>query len=54
MVRRTPKGDNVSQLTNAAVAAVEAAWRKEVGAERYDTMKAVLREIGSGSFELPA
>lgn len=53
LVRRTSKGDSVSRTTSAAVAAVEDRWRTEVGADRYDTMKAVLAEIGADSFELP-
>ncbi|MBJ8346295.1 MarR family winged helix-turn-helix transcriptional regulator [Antrihabitans sp. YC2-6] len=51
LVVRTPLGHNLVEAADRQIAAVEHAWRAEVGPQRYDTMKEVLREIGAGTFD---
>lgn len=53
LVRRTPKGDKVSRVSNDRIAEIEEAWCAEVGERRYATMKKVLRELGANSWDLP-
>ncbi|WP_049793771.1 MarR family winged helix-turn-helix transcriptional regulator [Hoyosella subflava] len=50
VVVRTADGERVAREVSARIAAVERAWRKEAGPERYDTMKAVLYDLGMESF----
>ncbi len=51
-VRRTPKGDEASDLVDDAMAEVEDAWRSHVGPRRYDTMRKVMQEIGVDIFDV--
>jgi DNA-binding MarR family transcriptional regulator len=46
IVSRTPSGDAVTEQTLAAIASVEARWRAELGARRFDEMLAALRDLG--------
>lgn len=46
LVRRTPEGDRVRDLTERAIAGLEADLAAEVGEERYQTFIAVLAELG--------
>jgi DNA-binding MarR family transcriptional regulator len=50
LVRRTRRGDTIATRTGEAITTVEAQLRAEVGPERYDVMKQVLREIGRRSY----
>jgi hypothetical protein len=50
LILRTPLGDQAAEVATRAIAAVEAQWRAEVGPDRYDVMKQVLRELGRDSF----
>jgi DNA-binding MarR family transcriptional regulator len=50
LVTRTDRGDAAAEAARLAIAAVEREWRKEVGAEAFDTMKQALRELGRDSF----
>ena len=51
-VRRTPKGDEASDLVHTALAGVEDAWRERVGPRRYDAMRKVMQEIGVDIFDV--
>jgi DNA-binding MarR family transcriptional regulator len=46
IVTRTQSGDAAVAATREAIDAVEQEWRDEVGRDRYDAMKAVLRDLG--------
>jgi DNA-binding MarR family transcriptional regulator len=46
IVTRTQSGDAVTAAALEAVDYVEQKWRDEVGADRYDAMMAVLRDLG--------
>jgi DNA-binding MarR family transcriptional regulator len=46
MVSRTEAGDAAAEEAQAAIASVEAQWRAELGADRYDAMFAALRDLG--------
>ena len=46
-VRRTAKGNRASARTSAAIGAMEDRFRAEVGAARYDVVRAVLAELGA-------
>jgi DNA-binding MarR family transcriptional regulator len=46
LVSRTDSGDEVAEQAQAAIASVERQWRAELGADRYDTMLAALRDLG--------
>lgn len=48
-VVRTAAGDAVSTRASAAIEISEARFRAQVGVERYETMKEVMRELGAGS-----
>jgi DNA-binding MarR family transcriptional regulator len=50
LVTRTDRGDAAAEAARLAIEAVERDWRKEVGAEAFDTMKEALRHIGRDSF----
>jgi len=50
LVTRTDRGDAAAEAARVAIAAVEREWRKEVGAEAFDTMKQALRQLGRDSF----
>ena len=50
LVTRTDRGDAAAEAAHLAIAAVEREWRKEVGAEAFDTMKQALRQLGRDSF----
>lgn len=50
LVRRTALGDAVAADIDRVIGSVEARLRAEVGARRYDTMVAVMRELGADSF----
>ena len=50
LVTRTDRGDAAAEAARLAIEAVERDWRKEVGAEAFDTMKQALRQIGRDSF----
>ena len=43
---RTGLGDQAVDATQRAIAAIEARWRREIGAGAYDTMKQALRQLG--------
>ena len=43
---RTALGDKAADASQRAIAAVEARWRREIGAGAYDTMKQALRQLG--------
>jgi DNA-binding MarR family transcriptional regulator len=45
LVRRTAKGDAARDAALEIIAVVEDEWRAEVGARRYATTRAVLREL---------
>jgi len=47
LVKRTDRGDAAATAAQRAVAAVEQAWREEIGADRYEAMKQAMRELGS-------
>src|SRR5215467_8802561 len=51
LVTRTERGDAAAEAATLAIAAVEREWRKEVGAETFDTMKQALRQLGRESFQ---
>lgn len=51
LVTRTDRGDAAAEAATLAIAAVEREWRKEVGAETFDTMKQALRQLGRDSFQ---
>jgi DNA-binding MarR family transcriptional regulator len=53
LVTRTAQGDQAAATAQRALEDVERAWRKEIGAEHYDTMKQALRAIGRDSFARP-
>jgi DNA-binding MarR family transcriptional regulator len=46
IVSRTQAGDDVAAASQKVIAAVERQWRSELGAARFDAMKAALRELG--------
>jgi DNA-binding MarR family transcriptional regulator len=48
VVRRTARGDQLVTHANRTVAAVEQHWRQQVGRERYEVFRSVLREIAEG------
>jgi DNA-binding MarR family transcriptional regulator len=50
LVTRTASGDTAAETASKAIAAVERAWRQEIGAREYDTMKQALRDLGRDSF----
>ena len=47
LVTRTERGDVAAGTAQAAIEAVEQAWREQLGAERYEAMKQAMREIGA-------
>ena len=47
LVTRTGRGDAAAATAQQAIEAVEQAWRAEIGADRYETMKQAMRELGS-------
>lgn len=47
-VVRTAAGDVVSARASAAIEVSEARLRAQVGADRYESMKDVMRELGAG------
>ena len=49
LVRRTAQGDRASELTSQAIGRVERRWSEEVGNERFNVMKQVLRDLGAQS-----
>lgn len=51
-VRRTPKGDEASDIVDAMLADIESAWRQKVGPRRYETMRKVMQEIGIDIFDV--
>jgi DNA-binding MarR family transcriptional regulator len=53
LVTRTARGDQAAVTAQQAIEEVERAWRKEIGAARYDAMKEVLRVLGRDSFARP-
>jgi DNA-binding MarR family transcriptional regulator len=50
IVQRTPLGDDAVAATTRVMAQVERRWRSELGGDRFDQFKQVLRELGAGSF----
>jgi DNA-binding MarR family transcriptional regulator len=48
LIRCTPLGQRARDDLHAVAAALEDAWRDQVGAERYAVFREVLAEIGSG------
>jgi DNA-binding MarR family transcriptional regulator len=50
LVTRTDRGDAAAEAAGQAIEAIERQWRKEVGAEAFDTMKQALRQLGRDSF----
>ncbi len=50
LLTRTPQGDAAATAAKQAVARVERAWRAELGAAGFDTMKQALRDLGRDSF----
>lgn len=46
LITRTGQGDAAAADAQRAIDAVERGWREEIGAERYDAMKEVLRQLG--------
>jgi DNA-binding MarR family transcriptional regulator len=52
LVTRTDRGDAAAEAASQAIAAVERAWRNELGTEVFETMKQALRQLGRDS--LPA
>src|SRR5580658_2314756 len=53
LVTRTARGDQAAVTAQQVIEEVERAWRKEIGAARYDAMKELLRVLGSDSFARP-
>jgi DNA-binding MarR family transcriptional regulator len=53
LVHRTAKGDKISDESITLILDVEQKLRAQVGASRYDTMRAVMRELGGDYVELP-
>jgi hypothetical protein len=49
LVKRTDSGDAAAATAQRAIEEVEQAWRAEIGADRYDTMKQAMRELGSAA-----
>jgi len=49
LITCTDRGDAAAEAARVAIAAVEREWRKELGAEAFDTMKQALRQIGRDS-----
>lgn len=45
IVRRTPEGTRIRELTEQAMDEMEARWASEVGAERYRVFREVLAEL---------
>ncbi len=50
LVTRTARGDAAAAAAQRAMDAVERAFRREAGADAYDAMKQVLRQLGRDSF----
>jgi len=50
IVSRTQAGDDAVAASRKAIDVVEQQWRAEIGADRYDTMKDALRELGRDAF----
>jgi DNA-binding MarR family transcriptional regulator len=50
LVMRTATGDTAAQTASRTIAAIERAWRQEIGAREYDTMKQALRDLGQDAF----
>jgi DNA-binding MarR family transcriptional regulator len=48
MVARTSRGDQAVRDTNELFARLERQWRRQVGAERWDTFRSVLVELATG------
>lgn len=48
IVRRTPEGTRIRQVTEAAMDEMEAGWSAEVGAERYRVFREVLAQLAEG------
>ncbi len=46
-IRRTARGDRVRSSALGAIATMEHEWAQLVGAERYDTFREVLDELGT-------
>jgi DNA-binding MarR family transcriptional regulator len=49
LIVRTPQGDVAADTAMRAIAVVEARWRKQLGAARFETMKQALRDLGRDS-----
>jgi len=49
LVTRTAAGDTAAATAAQAIAAIERDWRMDIGAQRYDTMKQALRDLGRDS-----
>lgn len=47
-VVRTSAGEAVSERASAAIEASEARLRAQVGVDRYEAMKDMMRELGAG------
>jgi DNA-binding MarR family transcriptional regulator len=45
LVRRTGKGDEAVAFSYEAIGRVEAAWKKQLGLERYESLRATLLEL---------
>lgn len=54
VIRCTARGERARSAIRAAMAAVEARWRNEVGEERYRIFREVLDQLGHQIGELPA
>jgi DNA-binding MarR family transcriptional regulator len=48
LIRRTAEGDRVRAMTEEVIARMERDWADQVGLDRYDVFRAVLRELGEG------
>jgi hypothetical protein len=44
-VVRTPLGDATARRVNARIRRIERGWARQVGEQRYDEFKAVLRDL---------
>jgi DNA-binding MarR family transcriptional regulator len=46
LIRRTPEGDRVREITEKVIASMENDWADQVGRTRYETFLSVLKELG--------
>ena len=48
LVRRTLRGDEVDRVAQIAIAQVEGRWRRRLGKQRFDALRAALSELDFG------